>query len=73
MRVFCAYISSTKEAIVAAHTKKCAAKLLGMSVYKLDSNRVDYSSDSNAGKVALCNPGVVFTKKKFDESWFPTM
>lgn len=73
MRVFCAYISPTKEVIVAARTKKCAARLLGISVYKLDNNRVDYSSDSNAGKIALCNPGVVFTKEKFGESWFPIM
>ena len=70
LKIFSALMNGVHTEIVATSSKSKAAKLMGVSVYQLDTYKVDYDESTEGGKIALLHPDTVFKSKSGDLDWF---
>lgn len=68
LRIYCACIDGVHEELIATTSQAKAAAAMNSSVYQLITYGLNYDSDSEAGQLALSNPGVLF-KSKLGEPW----
>jgi hypothetical protein len=70
LKIYCASVEEGFTDLVATTSKAKAAKLMNSSIYRLETRGMHVSKDSDACKIALSQPDVLFKQQRFTKEWF---
>ena len=70
LKLYSTQIDGVNMEIVATTSTSKAAKLMNTTSHLLNTYKIDFDMDSEAGEIALGSPEIVFISKIHNEKWY---